>query len=204
MATKGDLTKQNIIEKSIQLFSVKGYFHTSIADITEAADLTKGGLYGHFRSKEEIWYAVYAECVRIWKSIVFDGVRDISNPLERIERVVGNSMKYYLGGGVFEGGCILLNSLVEFSGQSSTMSTHVLKGFKGFSELLRRWLEEAEEKGILKEGLDLGEIANFIVIALNGASPFYAASKDPAVWRQTAAQLHVYLEHLRKELNTAA
>ena len=202
MATKGNLTRQNIIEKSMQLFSVKGYFHTSIADITEATDLTKGGLYGHFGSKEEIWYAVYVECVRIWKRIVFNGVRDISDPLDRIERVIQNSTKDYLGAGVFEGGCFLLNSLVEFSGQSSTMSDHVLRGFKSFTELLRRWLEEAEQKGMLREGLNLSGIANLIVISLNGAAPLYAASKDPAVWKQTAAQLHLYIKHLRKQVNT--
>lgn len=198
MATKGDLTRQNIIEKSMQLFSVKGYFNTSIADIVKASGLTKGGLYGHFRNKKDIWYTVYDECVRIWKSIVFSGVRDISDPLERIERVIENSMKNYLGAGVFEGGCFLLNSLVDFSGQSSTMSNQVLEGFQAFSQLLRLWLEEAEQKGMLRDGLNLGEIANFMVISLNGAPPLYAASKDPAVWQQTMSQLHFYIQHLRK------
>jgi TetR/AcrR family transcriptional repressor of nem operon len=198
MATKGDLTRQHIIEKSMQLFSVKGYFNTSIADIVKASGLTKGGLYGHFRNKQEIWYAVYDECVKIWKSIVFQGVRDISDPLARIERVIENSLKNYLGAGVFEGGCFLLNSLVELSGQSSAMNHHVLKGFKGFSELLILWLGEAEQKGMLRDGLNLGEVANFLVVSLNGAAPLYAASKDPAVWQQTMAQLHFYLQTLRK------
>jgi TetR/AcrR family transcriptional repressor of nem operon len=198
MATKGDLTRQKIIEKSMQLFSVKGYFNTSMADIVEATDLTKGGLYGHFHNKQEIWYAVYAECVRIWKSIVFQGVREISDPLARLERVIDNSMKNYLGAGVFEGGCFLLNSLVELAGQSPTMSQHVLEGFKGFAALLRLWLEEAEQQGMLRNGLNPQEIAHFIVVSLNGAAPLYAASQDPAVWQQTLAQLHFYLQSLRK------
>ena len=150
MATKGDLTRQHIIEKSMQLFSVQGYFNTSIESIVKATGLTKGGLYGHFRNKQEIWYAVYDECVRIWKSIVFQGVRDIADPLARIEKVIENNLKNYLGGGVFEGGCFLFNSLVELAGQSPAMSDHVLEGFKSFAELLRRWLEEAEQQGRLQ------------------------------------------------------
>jgi hypothetical protein len=55
---------------------------------------------------------------------------------------------------------------------------------------------------MLREGLNLSEIANLIVISLNGAAPLYAASKDPAVWKQTASQLHVYITHLRKKVNT--
>jgi TetR/AcrR family transcriptional regulator, transcriptional repressor for nem operon len=198
MTTKGDLTRQNIIEKSMQLFSVQGYFNTSIAGIIKATGLTKGGLYGHFRNKQEIWYAVYAECVRIWKKVVFQGVRDISDPLARLERVIENSMKNYLGAGVFEGGCFLFNALVELAGQASDMSNHVLKGFKGFAALLRQWLEEAQQQGRLRDGLNLGEIANFIVTALNGAAPLYAASKDPVVWQQTMAQLHFYIKCLRR------
>lgn len=199
MTAKGNLTRQNIIEKSMHLFSVKGYFNTSIADVVQATGLTKGGLYGHFRNKEEIWYAVYDECVRIWKSIVFQGVRDIPDPLERIEKVMENSLKNYLGAGVFEGGCFLLNSLVDLTGQSPTMSNQVMEGFQGFSQLLLRWLEEAAQKGMLREGLNLAEIANFMMISLNGAAPLYAANKDPVVWQQTMSQLHFYLGTLRRQ-----
>jgi TetR/AcrR family transcriptional regulator, transcriptional repressor for nem operon len=199
MTTKGDLTRQHILEKSMQLFSVQGYFNTSIAGIVKATGLTKGGLYGHFRNKEEIWYAVYDECVRIWKGVVFQGVRQIPDPLARLEMVLENSLKHYLGAGVFEGGCFLFNALVELTGQAPAMSNHVLKGFKAFSALLRLWLEEAEQKGLLKDGLNLDGIATFLVISLNGAAPLYAASRDPAIWQQTLAQLHFYIKCLSKQ-----
>lgn len=198
MATKGDLTRQNIIDKAMQLFSVQGYFHTSIADVVKATGLTKGGLYGHFDNKEEIWYAVYDECVRIWKSVVFQGVREIADPLERIDKVIANNLKNYLGGEVFKGGCFLCNSLVELSGQDAAMSNYVLQGFQSFSALLRKWLAEAEQQALIKEGLNLDGVAKFMMISLNGAAPLYAASKDPAVWQQTLAQLRFYLQSLRK------
>jgi TetR/AcrR family transcriptional repressor of nem operon len=198
MTSKGELTRQNIIEKSMDLFSVKGFFHTSIADIVQATGLTKGGVYGHFRNKEEIWYAVYDECVRIWKSVVFDGVAAISDPLERIDRVMENSLKNYLGGGVFEGGCFLLNSLVDLTGVAPTMSHHVLTGFTGFAGLLRRWLEEAAQQGMIRDEVNLNEVADFMVIAVNGAAPLYAASKDPMVWQHTLSQIRFYIKSLRK------
>ena len=79
------------------------------------------------------------------------------------------------------------------------MSNHVLKGFKAFSALLRLWLEEAEQQGVLRDGLNLDGIANFLVISLNGAAPLYAASQDPAIWQQTLAQLHFYMKCLSKQ-----
>jgi AcrR family transcriptional regulator len=198
MTSKGEQTRQHIIESSLQLFARKGYFNTSIADVVQATGLTKGGLYGHFRNKQEIWQAVYEECVRIWKNIVFQGVREIADPLERMDRVLKNSLQHYLGGGVFEGGCFLLNSLVDLTGQSPGMSRKLLEGFQRFAALLCRWLEEAARQGQLQEGLKLNEAANFMVAALNGTAPLYAASQDPAVWQHTLSQLRWYLRSLKK------
>jgi hypothetical protein len=65
--------------------------------------------------------------------------------------------------------------------------------------LLRLWLEEAGQQGLLQDGLNHQGIANFIVVALNGAAPLYAASQDPAVWQHTLSQLRFYIESLRKQ-----
>ncbi len=198
MHTKGNATRTKIIERALQLFSVKGYYNTSINDIMEATDLTKGGLYGHFKSKEEIWYAVYEKAVSIWRARVFEGISKIEDPLKRIEQLIDNDMTRYLGADVFEGGCFFLNMLVELAGQSASMSRQILKGYVRFSRLMRNWLQEAGEKGLLKPGLDHREIASFIVISLNGASAIYTASRDPNIWRQTTVQLKKYLGQLRQ------
>jgi len=104
MSTKGRQTQQHIIEKALRLFSVKGYANTSISDILEATGLTKGGLYGHFRSKEDIWYAVYDKAVASWKDIVFKDMRKVSDPVERIKKTIENDLKHYKGAESFAGG----------------------------------------------------------------------------------------------------
>lgn len=103
-----------------------------------------------------------------------------------------------MGCDVFDGGCFFFNSLVELSGQSGAMSRHILQGFVRFSRLLRSWLKEADQKGLLKDGLSLKEISNFIVIALNGAGALYSSSRDPSIWKQTINQLHFYVNQLKK------
>ena len=198
MAGKGQLTKRKIVEKSLQLFSVKGYYNTSVNDILDATGLTKGGLYGHFNSKEAIWYAVYGEAVAIWRTLVFKNIRKCADPLQRTYLFIENDIKKYLGGDVFQGGCFFLNMLVELSGQSENMSKQILRGFVRLSRLLRLWLEEADEKRMLKPGLNHKEIANFIVISLNGASALYTASRDRTILDQTILQLRYYIDQLRR------
>jgi AcrR family transcriptional regulator len=198
MVTKGVQTKQKIINKSLQLFSVKGYYNTSINDILEATGLTKGGLYGHFKSKEEIWYAVYDMAVSIWKDIVFKDIRKIDDPLKKIEKILDNDLQNYLGADIFDGGCFFLNMLVELSGQSNTMGNCILKGIIGFSEVITMWLKEAHEKNMLKPGINLNEIAQFIVVSINGCAALYPSTRNPEIWKLTLRQINYYINELKK------
>jgi len=197
MAAKGARTRQNIIEKSLQLFCVKGYYNTSINDILEATGLTKGGLYGHFSSKEDIWYAVYDAALSTWRQVVFKGIQSNSSPLDRIETFIENDIKKKLGNDIFEGGCFFHSMLVELSGQSVAMSKHILAGFVQLAGLLCSWLEQADQQGMLKKDLNFKEIANYIIISLNGAAALYASSRDPAILDQTVSQLRFYIRQLK-------
>lgn len=54
-----EVTVKRIIDVSERLFLEKGYEHTTIQDIINAlGDLSKGAIYHHFKSKEEIIIAV--------------------------------------------------------------------------------------------------------------------------------------------------
>ena len=200
MPAKGELTRRRIIEASLQLFSVKGYFNTSISDILKSVNLTKGGLYCHFKSKEDIWYAVYDDAVQTWRAVVFKDTRAITDPLERIQRTINHVLLVYLGKDVFDGGCFFVNMLVELSGQSDAMGRHIRKGFVGFSKLFQSWLTEGEANGLLKPDLDYREISNFIVIALNGAATLYMSTRDAVILQQTNDQLQFYIRQLRSEM----
>ncbi|GAB6904342.1 TetR/AcrR family transcriptional regulator [Desulfosarcina cetonica] len=198
MSAKGELTRRNIIEKSLQLFSVKGYFNTSISDILQTTGLTKGGLYCHFKSKEEVWYAVYEDAATVWRTMVFKDVRSIGDPLKRIERTIENVLLEYLGREVFDGGCFFVNMLVELSGQSDTMGRHILKGFVGFSKLFQSWLGEAERVGLLKPDLNYRAISDFIIIALNGAATLYMSTREGNILHQANDQLRFFIGQLRE------
>jgi AcrR family transcriptional regulator len=196
---KGAETREAIVENALQLFSVKGYHNTSVNDILAATGLTKGGLYGHFGSKEEIWEAAYARAVEIWTGIVFRDSGSISDPLERIARVIENDLRDYVGARVFKGGCIFFNLLVELSGQNQSMADQILRGYDGFSRLLARWLDEAKAAGMLRPEADSAEMTDFIVVALNGATALFSARQDPHVLDQTIRQLRSYLDGWRAQ-----
>ena len=47
-------TKQEILEKALDLFSVQGYEATSVSQIADAVGIRKASMYSHFGSKQEI------------------------------------------------------------------------------------------------------------------------------------------------------
>src|SRR4030042_3336436 len=57
-------TEERILKQAMKLFLEKGYHGTSIDDITQAAGLTKGALYWHFRSKEDLLERIIEEFKR--------------------------------------------------------------------------------------------------------------------------------------------
>ena len=73
-----EVTENRILDTAAKLFWEKGYEQTTIQDIvTELGDLSKGAIYHHFKSKEEI---VDAVCSRISMEI---------NPFDQIQKMPG-------------------------------------------------------------------------------------------------------------------
>lgn len=52
-------TREKILEAAVDLFHQKGFYNTSLNDIAEAADFTRGAVYWHFKNKIEIFNALF-------------------------------------------------------------------------------------------------------------------------------------------------
>ena len=53
-AESKERTRQRLLEQALLLFRERGYAATSLEQIAEAAEVTKGAIYGHFDSKEDL------------------------------------------------------------------------------------------------------------------------------------------------------
>lgn len=49
------MTKQKLLDAAEQIFGEKGYYETSIVDITQKAEVAQGTFYKYFSSKKEIF-----------------------------------------------------------------------------------------------------------------------------------------------------
>jgi AcrR family transcriptional regulator len=59
--TKGGATRLAVEDAAVELFMEHGYHATSMRQIAERADLALGGIYNHFKSKDEIFEAIIVD-----------------------------------------------------------------------------------------------------------------------------------------------
>lgn len=78
-------TKQEILEASLELFSVQGFEATSISQIASAVGIRKASLYSHFRSKQAILDAIVEDVLKqygarsIFARAEWENVSDAAN-----------------------------------------------------------------------------------------------------------------------------
>ena len=51
--------KEKILEAALLCFNNKGYYKTSIDDIALKGNISKGGIYYHFKSKEQLFLGLF-------------------------------------------------------------------------------------------------------------------------------------------------
>ena len=87
-------TKEKILEVATNLFLTKGYEQTTISDIINGLDgLTKGAIYHHFESKEDIFEAVVKN-IGLQNKLIFDKIKFSKNITgsEKITQLVSISL----------------------------------------------------------------------------------------------------------------
>src|ERR1700733_7143336 len=81
-------SRQEILRTAARLFQQRGYDATSMNDVAAALKLSKGGLYHHFQSKDEILFEIMNHAMEITQERVLDPVRGISDPAERLRALI--------------------------------------------------------------------------------------------------------------------
>jgi TetR/AcrR family transcriptional regulator, transcriptional repressor for nem operon len=197
--------RQRIIMEALRLFSLKGFLSTSIQDILSAAGVSKGGLYNHFKSKEDLFYAVLAEARKIWRENNLAGIDQIEKPVEKVKKLLTNFKDIYLkDNNCLPGGCVFVTLLVELDDQLPDLAREVNKGFEGLKSMINHLLEQGKESGELKQETDTKAVTEMIFAGILGSTVIYGVDKSAAKLDQTINSLLDYLNRLSPQPGTTA
>lgn len=159
---RSEATRKTIVNAAVELFAEVGYQATGLGDIIERAEMTKGALYYHFDSKEELATAIIEDGA----STALTAFRNISEPsapaLENMIHGVFVVADLIGSDTMVRTGAQLLRAFGKFN--HATVLTH--------GHLLAEMVAQAERaivEGDLRDDLDPEAVGEVIVGAMLGA-----------------------------------
>lgn len=81
-----NMTRQIILKAALECFTKYGYINTSMNDIVKYSGISKGGIYWHFKSKEEMFVQLIEEEYEPWLNTVHSALATTSDPIEKLKK----------------------------------------------------------------------------------------------------------------------
>ncbi len=177
--------KERIIQSAVKCFSKYGLDRTRMDDVAQKADLSKGTLYLYFKSKEDLFYVICENNLRVLKeqlSHIFATTKEdlVSNAEQFYENFHKEEKR--------ESEKVFCEIIAESARNPKLQKILYTQRIKTFN-VVREYLDRQMEKGFFKKDTDTEAIASGFVALYDGliASEFLGVSVNHSKrsWRKT-------------------
>jgi AcrR family transcriptional regulator len=154
--------REKIIKAAIDAFSKYGFDRTRMDDVAKTADLSKGTIYLHFKSKEDLFYAICENNLAEAKqqiSTMFAKKEDLVSEIERFYDVFRN--KKTANERVF------FETIAE-SARNAELRKALYKQRMNIFETAIGWVNLQIERGFFRKNIDANAIAVGLVSLYDG------------------------------------
>lgn len=191
-------TRHKILMAAFTEFYTNAFQGASLNRIVEAAGATKGAVFHHFDSKNELGYAVLDDVIRpllIQRWIA--PVKSSADPIGELQRTFRRLANEDIDSGNYVYGCPLNNLAQEMSPLDQGFHERINALYDTWRETYAEALERGIQTGSVKASVSPSAAAALIVSAQMGVWGSGKSSRDKAVMRQAAQGVIDYLESLR-------
>lgn len=192
--SKAQQTRVNIVRQAATLFNQKGYAGSSIADIMQATGLKKGGIYNHFKSKDELAIAAFDYAVSLMSQQMWNAVKTKRNAIARLQALI-SSYLVYIESPPIAGGCPILNTAIEADDTNSPLRDHVLTAIDSWRSLIIRIIQKGIKKGEIPATVEPETVATIIICNIEGAIMMSQLEKNPVHLERAIAHLQNYIQN---------
>lgn len=194
--TKAEKTRLQIIENAAVLFNQKGFAGTSMEDIMQATGLSKGALYGHFKSKDEIAVASFQHAVQKVAFKVGERTRVIENTLDKLKTVVYFYKERILNPPI-EGGCPIQNTSIDADDNNPVLRSKVIAALDYWQDRIVHTVNKGIRQGEIRTEVVAREFAIRFIGTLEGGIMLAQLYKDVWYFDVMARQLLEMIEDLK-------
>ena len=155
---KGDDTRQAILERAAGLASQLGLGGITIGALAEELDLSKSGLFAHFRSKEALQAQVLEYTAARFTEIVLRPALAAPRGEPRL-RALFNRWRRWPEECGLPGGCLFVQAAVELDDQPGPARDLLLKQQRDLLEVLATVARSGVNEGHFRRDLDPEQLA---------------------------------------------
>jgi AcrR family transcriptional regulator len=163
---QSDHTREALLSQCLHLFAQRGFSSTSLDDIARAAGVTKGAIYWHFASKDEIFHAILDRIRAQWQEVVHVPVSTTGDPRAQLARLFDAYDELFRESPDI---CLFLQQVV-LDRQNKPFAAEVARVFATTARFIARIVDEGKARGVMNTGVDSLTTAHLILGMLAGAS----------------------------------
>jgi TetR/AcrR family transcriptional repressor of nem operon len=164
--TKGEETRQFIIEKAAPIFNMKGISATAMSDIMEATKLSKGILYVHFENKESLASSAVDHNMNSVATSVKAAMSRHTNPKDMLFAyldVFASPTNYPI-----KGGCPILNFGTEADDTNEEVRKKVGQVIEAGQARIANIIQQGIKEGVFNPQWNYKEFATMMFAMIEG------------------------------------
>jgi TetR/AcrR family transcriptional regulator, transcriptional repressor for nem operon len=193
MATKGERTRADIIQRSAALMNRQGFLAAPMAAVVQATGIQKGGLYRHFESREALAYEALDFAVAQVRARFMQALEGRTGACEQLLALL-NAYKDTTCDVPFEGGCPIMNTAIESDHAHPGLRQRAQAAMSGWHGLLVRIVEGGLKAGDIRPGTDPAQVATVFIACTEGAVMLSHLYGDPSPLKAVREHLARYVE----------
>lgn len=186
-----------ILETAARLATVDGLEGLSIGRLAAVLDMSKSGVYAHFRSKEQLQLATIDNALEIFSREVTGPAMEAGSAYEQLRNICDLFLSY-LERRVFPGGCFFVTVAAEFDARPGPVRERVVETQQGWMAFLVDLARAAQEEGSLAEEVDPAQLAFELNAFLEAADLLYMMLDEPDIMERTRTAVRSALDRARR------
>lgn len=170
--------RDELLERGLALASEVGLEGLTVGDLAEGVDMTRGGLYAHFDSKEEVLREILERAV---DRFVEEGVRPaLEKPRgEPRVRALFEVWLEWTKAPPWPGGCVFISSATELDDRPGPLRDYLVATQEEWAQMLRRAVVLAQEEGDFRAGVDPDQFVYQLYAVILAFHYFNRLFEDP-------------------------
>ncbi|KAB1907796.1 TetR/AcrR family transcriptional regulator [Micromonospora sp. AMSO1212t] len=183
---RGDRTRTAVLDTAVALATEVGLHGLSLAQLADRLEVSKSGLFAHWRSKEALQLATVDRAVAQWQERILAPALHAPPGVRRLRALHEARIDFYAAR-VLPGGCFFANTEFEYNARPGPVRDRLAEAFGRWTALLERLVQEAVDLGELPADLDVPLLA-YEIDALGISAAMRSRLLDPDATYRHARQ----------------